>query len=371
MKIAIIGTAYPLRGGISHYNAELYKHLSKHHEVDVITFKRQYPKLLFPGKTQEETGEILFRHSSEVLIDSINPFNWIKVGFKLKKRKYDILIFKYWLPFFGPAFGTIFCIAKNKNCKLISICDNIIPHEKRIGDKVFTKYAFRKVDSCIVQSDAVERDLKNVFPRMPYKNIPHPVYEIFGEPIEKSTARKKLNLNEAKIILFFGYIRPYKGLKVLFEAMNILKNKINIKLLVLGEFYENELPYKELISNYKLEDQILLKSEYIPNSEVGSYFSATDCVVLPYLNATQSGIAQIAYYFNKPIIATNVGGLAEVVKNEYSGLVVEPNNPIKLSEAIVKFYTNNLEDKFVEAVKIEKKKYSWEKMVEAIEELSK
>ncbi len=371
MRIALIGTAYPLRGGISHYNAQLYKYLSKQHEVDVITFKRQYPNFLFPGKTQKETGEVLFQHPSEQLIDSINPFNWILVGMKLRKRNYDLIIFKYWLPFFGPSFGTIISFAKNRNSKVIAICDNVIPHEKRIGDSVFTKYAFRNVDSCIVQSDAVERDLNKIFPEMHYKNIPHPVYEIFGEPISQIEAKEKLKIKSQNLLLFFGYIRPYKGLNILIDAMNIVLENIDVQLLVLGEFYEDDKPYLKQISKYKLENNISINSNYIPNNEVAKYFSAADCLILPYTDATQSGIAQIAYYFNKPIIATKVGGLAEVVKNEISGLLVEPNNPTQLADAIIKFYKNNLQQKLTDGVMIEKKNYTWDKMVEGIEELAK
>ncbi|MDA0986614.1 MAG: glycosyltransferase [Bacteroidetes bacterium] len=371
MKIAIIGTAFPLRGGIAHYNAQLYKYLSISHEVDIITFKRQYPKLFFPGKSQTETGEVLFQHKSESLIDSINPFNWIIVGLKLRKRNYDIIIFKYWLPFFGPAFGTITSIAKKGKEKVIAICDNIIPHEKRFGDKIFTRFAFRKVDSCIVQSDEVEKDLENIFPKMIYKKIPHPVYEIFGEPISNTEAKLKLKIPHKNIFLFFGYIRPYKGLMVLIEAMEIVLKKIDSHLLVLGEFYENPKPYFDKISELNLEKNITIKAEYIPNSNVGDYFSAADFIVLPYLDATQSGIAQISYYFNKPIIASNVGGLGEVVKNEFSGLLVSPNNPDELAEKIIYFYENNLSQKLTEGVLVEKKKYSWSKMVEAIDELAK
>lgn len=371
MNILILGTAYPLRGGIAHYNALLYSHLKKHHTVEIISFKRQYPKFLFPGKTQVEQGGPGLPVESQQLIDSVNPFNWIRVGVQLRKRNADVVIFKYWLPFFGPCFGTICALIKwGRKTKVVAICDNVIPHEHRPGDMIFTKYAFMFVDAFIVQSDTVEKDLLATVETPKYKKVPHPVYEIFGNRIPKKEARERLKINDEKVILFFGYVRAYKGLHTMIDAMKEVKKSLRVKLLVVGEFYDDEEKYRWHISDAQVRDVIDVVSDYVPNEKVGEYFSAADAVILPYLSATQSGIAQIAYNFDKPVIATNVGGLAEVVVDGVSGLIVPPNDPLILAGAIGKFYSENLESKLSAGAAREKKKYSWDRMVEAIEQLT-
>ena len=371
MKIVIVGTAFPLRGGIAHYNALLYQELSKRHSVDIVTFKRQYPSLLFPGKTQSEAGGELLRVPSEALIDSINPFNWISVGREIKKRKPDLIIFKYWLPFFGPCFGTIARLAtRGTEARVLFICDNVIPHEKRPGDSAFTRYAFKAADYFIVQSEAVQNDLLRFWPQANFVKSPHPVYNIFGERMEKAAARRELNLPDGRIVLFFGYIRKYKGLHTLLEAVKILSGTSPVHLVAVGECYDGEQQYREKIAELHLESHVTLLTEYIPNDKVGQYFSAADVVVLPYLSATQSGIAQIAYNFDKPVIATNVGGLAEVVLDGVTGLICPPNDPPALASTIQKFFEQDLAGQFTANVQMEKRKYSWESMVNSIEKLT-
>jgi glycosyltransferase involved in cell wall biosynthesis len=367
MKIIIVGTAYPLRGGIAHFNALLAKHLGGHHEIETVTFKRQYPEFLFPGKTQDEAGASINVVEAPQLIDSINPLNWIKVAKIIKEKKPDLLIFKYWLPFFGPCFGTIAKLVKRKtNTKVLFICDNIIPHERRFGDVVFTKYAFKQANYFIVQSDAVERDLQKYFPAARYCKVPHPVYENFGDPIQKETARTNLGINSKKVILYFGYVRAYKGLLVLIEAMRHLDD---VLLLAVGEYYDDQTKYVDKVKSLGLESRIKFYPDYISNDKVSLYFSAADIVVLPYLSATQSGITQIAYNFDKPVIATNVGGLAEVVIDGRTGFIVPPNDADALAKAINRFYSEKREQNFIDAVKNEKTKYSWENFIRAIEGL--
>ena len=365
MNVVIVGTAYPLRGGIAHYNALLAEHLKKKHTVETITFKRQYPKLLFPGKTQEESGIPTNVNPAPQLIDSINPLNWIAVAKIIRDKNPDLVIFKFWLPFFGPCFGTIAKFVKKKaNTKVIFICDNIIPHERRIGDIQFTRYAFKYVDYFIVQSDAVEQQLNQYFPNSKYCKVHHPVYENFGLPLLKQRAREVLGIKSEKVILFFGYVRPYKGLMVLIEAMKQIED---VLLLVVGEFYDEETKYRQRVKSLNLESCIRFIADYVPNEDVTTYFSSADVIVLPYLSATQSGITQIAYNFDKPVIATNVGGLAEVVINGKTGYVVSPNDPDALATAIKTFYDEQREEEFAANVKIEKKKYSWDNFVDAIE----
>ncbi|MFN0157260.1 MAG: glycosyltransferase [Bacteroidota bacterium] len=372
MNIVIVGTAYPLRGGISHFNSLLYEELSRKHSVQIITFKRQYPEFLFPGKTQKETGGELMRVPSEELVDSINPFNWISVGNEINRRKPDLVIFKYWLPFFGPCFGTIARRSKkNGTTKVLYICDNVIPHEKRPGDTAFTRYAFKPANAFIVQSEAVERDLNSFRPGSLYRKIPHPVYNIFGDPIPKQRARTELHLAADRYLLFFGYVRAYKGLDVLLRAMAIARKEIDIRLLVVGEFYDDEQKYRQLIRDLHLESAVTVNADYVPNDMVGRYFSAADAVILPYTSATQSGIAQIAYNFDKPVIATDVGGLGEVVVDGKTGFLVPPNHPESLAASIVRYYRENREQEFAQHVKMEKTKYTWEALADAIEELAR
>ncbi len=373
MKIIIIGPAYPYRGGIAHFTGLLYKNLIKrNHNAKIFNFKRLYPKFLFPGKTQfESSSEELEKIESERIIDSINPINWLITGSKIIKEKPDVVIFKYWLPFFAPCFGVISCIVKLfSNSKIIFICHNIIPHEKFPFTKILTKFAFSFVDHFIVQSTAVERDLLNIKPKSSYRKVFHPVYEIFGKPIDKNEARRLIGIKpDEKVLLFFGYIREYKGLDILLKSMGLILSKFPVKLLVVGEFYEDPKRYYKIVEEEGISDFVIFKSEYIPNDEVKVYFSASDLVVLPYVSATQSGIVQIAYNFNKPVITTNVGGLPEVVINNVTGFVVEPSSQ-RLAEAVIMFFTENFGEIFSKNIENVKEKFSWGNLIQTIEELS-
>ena len=374
MKIIIIGTAYPLRGGIAHFNALLAEHLSEKHSVETITFKRKYPGIFFPGKTQEEQGKLQGVKPAPQLVDSVNPLNWASVGLRVKHKRPDLVIFKYWLPFFGPCFGTIASIVKqNPGSKVLYICDNVIPHERRPGDVLFTRYAFKRADYFIVQSSAVERELLEYFPDAKYRKVPHPVYEIFGAPVPKNTAREKLGIRSKRVILCFGYVRAYKGLLLLIDAMKLLRENFGpgeeILLLAVGEFYDDEKKYRDRVKELGLEDVVRFVAGYVPNDQVANYFSAADVVVLPYLSATQSGIAQIAYNFDKPLVVTDVGGLSEIVVDNVTGFVVPPNNPGEIAHAVIRFYREGRESAFSAAAREEKKKYSWDHFVRSIEDL--
>jgi glycosyltransferase involved in cell wall biosynthesis len=371
MNITILGPAFPLRGGIAHYSTLLASALGASHTVDTVTFKRQYPAFLFPGKTQQESGGTFNAAPAPELVDSINPLNWVRVGRLIRDRRPDILVFQYWLPFFGPCFGTIARIVRsNKHTRIIYICHNILPHERRPFDVSFTRYAFGVVDAFIVQSSAVERDLKRLLPRARYRHVPLPVYSIFGEAGEKGKVREKLGIKDERVILFFGHVRRYKGLHVLLQAMPHLLARLPVRLLVVGEFYDDEQAYREQVRALGLEHAVTIHSDYVPNEQVGEFFSAADVVVLPYMSATQSAIAQIAYNFNRPVIATNVGGLAEVVIDGRTGYVVPPEDPASLAAAIERFYGEQREEEFANNVREEKRKYSWENLVVAIEQMT-
>jgi glycosyltransferase involved in cell wall biosynthesis len=369
MMIIIVGTAYPLRGGIAHYNALLASALSHRHTVETITFKRQYPAILFPGKSQQETGDIPDATPAPMVIDSVNPLNWIAVGRMIRRRHPDLLVFKYWLPFFGPCFGTIARIAtRGTNTKVIFICDNIIPHEHRPGDRLFTRYAFRAADAFIVQSDAVQKELLDFWPQARFRNVPHPVYNNFGNRVETDDAREALGITAKRVLLFFGYVRAYKGLHVLLDAMPLVPPDVH--LLVVGEFYEEEEPYRAQVRGLGLEHRVSFFADYVPNNRVKLFFSAADAVVLPYISATQSGITQIAYNFDLPVIATDVGGLAEVVKDKQTGLIVPPGDAHALAAAIGEFYATGMAASLITHVREAKQEYSWENLAAAIESLT-
>ncbi len=367
MKIVIIGTAYPLRGGLAVFNERLAEVLTQlGHDVEIITFSLQYPSFLFPGKSQysEENAPENVRIS--VAINSVNPLNWIKVGNRLKKAKPDLIIVKYWLPFMGPCFGTILRLAKkNKHTKVISILDNVIPHEKRIGDVAFTKYFLKPIDAFVSMSREVLADLRKFEPQKPAVFSPHPVYDIYGESVSQEEAQTVLKFEKGKkYLLFFGFIRKYKGLDILLEAMtdNRIKD-LDIRLIIAGEYYGDQNYYEDIIKKNNLTNQLNLFTDFIPNDVVKYYFCAADCIVQPYRTATQSGISQIAYHFEKPMIVTNVGGLPEIVPDGKVGYVVD-TNPKSIADAIVRFYNENDKDIFPENIKIEKQKYSWDYFIE-------
>ena len=367
-RIVLLGTTYPFRGGLASFNERLSKEFIKEgYEVIIYTFTVQYPNFLFPGKTQFTSSPKPKDLIIERKINSVNPFNWIKVGLELKKMKPEIILSKFWIPFIAPSLGTINRIAKNTKTRRISILDNVVPHEKRIGDKILSKYYIASIDSFVAMSETVKNDLKKFTDKKCLLN-PHPLFDNFGKKILKQEALKMLNLDaNYKYILFFGFIRDYKGLDILLEAMQDKKiEDKKIKLIIAGEYYSNEQKYLNLIEKFKLKDKVELFTEFIPNEEVAIYFGASDLVVQPYKTATQSGITQIAYHFEKPMVVTDVGGLKEIIPEEKVGYVVKPNSK-EVALAINKFYESSID--FDKYIKEEKKKYSWLKLVNTLEKL--
>ncbi|MBW7951282.1 MAG: glycosyltransferase [Chitinophagaceae bacterium] len=361
-----------MRGGLASFNERLAKQfLQQGFDTCIYTFSLQYPNFLFPGTTQYSTESAPKNMAIKVCINSINPFNWIKIGWQLKNEQAAIIVVRYWLPFMGACLGSILRIAKrNKKTKIICIADNIIPHEKRLGDNQLTKYFVKPVDAFVTMSKKVMCDLKT-FSSKPALQMVHPLYDNFGEALNKSEARAFLNLNkDDKIILFFGFIRKYKGLDILLDAMKILQQQhtnLNIKLLVAGEFYDDKKLYEEQIAQLNISSQLILKTDFIPDTEVRYYLSATDFVIQPYKNATQSGVTPLAYHFNKPMLVTNVGGLPDMVPDKKVGLVAEPNSN-SIAEKIVELYELG-ENFFIPHLVEEKKKYSWQNLVNSIIEL--
>ncbi|NUM31775.1 MAG: glycosyltransferase family 4 protein [Bacteroidetes bacterium] len=355
-----------MRGGLSTYNQILASEFQKNGcNVTILTFKLQYPAFLFPGKTQLSTDLPPENLKIDIKINSINPLNWFFTGLKYRKLKPELVVVRYWLPFMGPCLGTISRIIKsNGKSKIVAITDNLVPHEKRFGDKMFTKYFLNSCHGFVAMSKSVLSDLKKLIKNKPTLYNPHPIYNSFQNQVSKTEACKILNLdNTYNYLLFFGFIRAYKGLDLLLKSFaKTDRKKFNLKLIIAGEFYENEKPYFELLETLELKKDVIFFKDFIPDSKVHLYFSAADITVQPYKEATQSGVTQVSYFYNKPMIVTNIGGLPELVPNGKAGFVVE-KNPEEIAKAIEKFYTENLSETMTLFVQQEKEKYSWDNMI--------
>lgn len=363
MKIIIVGPAHPYRGGLATFNECMAQQFQKDGaQVSVETFTLQYPSFLFPGKTQYTTdaapNDLLIRRS----VHSVNPFNWIKVGRRLRKENADLVLLRYWMPFMAPCMGTIGrMIRKNKKTKVVGLIDNMIPHEKRIGDNLLSRYFVNSMDAFVVLSDSVKEELRQFDQVKPCLVTPHPTYDHYGNLLSKAEAANLLGLDASmRYILFFGFIRDYKGLDVLMRAYADKRmEQRNIRLIVAGEFYNNADKYHALEKELGLEGKIHWFSDYIPNEEVTRFFSVADLVVQPYKTATQSGISQMAYHFEKPMVVTAVGGLPEIVPHGKVGYVV-PVDDKAVADAVVDFFDHHTAADFAACIKEEKKKYTWE-----------
>ena len=361
-KVLIIGPAHPYRGGIADTNEAMCRAFSAAGwDAQLITFSVQYPNFLFPGKTQ--FSQDLAPSELKILrwIHSMNPFNWIAAARKINRLKPDVVIIRYWLPLMAPAFGAIAWLLQ-KSIRVIGLTDNVIPHEKRMMDSLFTKYFMSNCDGFMALSASVEKDLKSLTSK-PCSYFPHPINDQLGERVAKEEARKKLGLDlNAKYLLFFGFVRKYKGLDLLLHAMAspVLADS-EIKLIIAGEFYDDPAEYEKIISDAGLGDRIVLRNDFIPTAEVGSYFCAADLVTQTYRSATQSGITQMALHFEVPVLVTRVGGLDEFVVENRTGLFADPD-PSSIANGIFKFF--ELDPKtLAEAIKIEKKRVSWQAFV--------
>lgn len=362
MKIIISGPAHPYRGGIAAFNDRLaVEFIKEGHDVRIETFTLQYPDFLFPGKTQYSEDDPPPGLNIQRSINSINPLNWLKTGSRLKNEKPDLVISRFWIPFIGPSLGSINrIIGKNHQTKIIGLTDNIIPHERKPGDRPLTSWFIHSCHGIITMSESVLADLDTFDREKPRRIGPHPIYDHYGDLTSREIAIEKLELDPTcNYLLFFGLIRDYKGLDLLIEALSDKRlAEKKIKLLVAGEFYSNELQYRNQVRNLKLEDRIIFYDHYIPNDKVADFFNAADMVVQPYKTATQSGVTQIAYHFHKPMLVTNVGGLPEIVPHGKAGYVCKPD-VYEIATAIVDFYLNNRKDSFETAVKKEKERFAW------------
>ncbi|MDR0769288.1 MAG: glycosyltransferase [Dysgonamonadaceae bacterium] len=370
MKIALLSTFYPFRGGIAQFSMSLYWALAKEHEVKVFSFSRLYPEFLFPGKTQfverSEEGDEKETVPSERILDSINPFSYEKTAKSIDNYQPNVLVVAYWMSFFAPAYGHIARKLQNKTC-IIALVHNVVPHEPKFYDKPLSKLFFNQVNGFMILSESVKNDLLSLYPHAKYCLQPHPLYNHFGEKQDRKAACEILHLNpDRKILLFFGLIREYKGLDLLIQSMSFLDD--SYQLLIAGESYGNFEKYRQLIEASPAKNRIQVRNQYIADEEVSVLFSAADALVLPYKSATQSGVIPVAYHFEVPIVATDVGSLKNTVETDGTGIVVYPDAE-NIAEGIRQLFSNHTK-KFIEHIRIEKKKLSWEVFAQALVDFS-
>ena len=371
MKIVILGTSWPYRGGgIATYNERLARQfMAEGHEVEILTFTLQYPDFLFPGKTQYSDEPAPADLKITRVMNSVNPVSWWKAARLLRRIKPDVMVVKFWIPLMAPCLGTIARLARRQGIRVVSILDNVIPHEPHFWDKWLIRYFVRSIDHFVAMSDSVKRDCERFLPRTTKARVmlcPHPLYDNFGQPVPQAEAQQQLGLNpDYRYLLFFGFIRDYKGLDLLMHAFADPRLRhYRVKLIVAGEFYNNAEQYAQLEKQLGLEGEIVWHTQFIPNDQVRIYFSAADLIVQPYKTATQSGVTQVAYHFSKPMLVTNVGGLAEIVPHGKVGYVT-PVDAKAVADALVDFCSDDNKLRFAQNIETEKKKYAWSRMTEA------
>ena len=375
MHIVILGTAYPFRGGLATFNERLARQLqAEGHEVEVITFTLQYPSFLFPGKTQYSSEQAPADLHITQQVHSCNPFNWWKVGNKIRRMQPDLLISCYWMAFFAPCYGIIQRIAKrNGKTRCIGLVHNMIPHEPNLLDKLLAPFYVRHTDGFVALSESVVKDIDSLDKQTkPKASYPHPIYDHYGAQMEKNEACQALDLDpEKQYMLFFGLVRAYKGLDLLLDAFGKVKDQLpDLRLIVAGEFYEDEEKYRAQLYFNKLNDMVIIHNDFIADADLRKYFGAADLIVQPYKSATQSGVTQVAFHFEKPMLVTNVGGLGEIVHDHKMGYAVEPNAEA-IAEAITDYYTNNRQADYTQYLIQQKENYSWSGLTNAFMNITK
>lgn len=369
MRIVILGTAWPYRGGLAAFNERLAKQfVTEGHDVEVVTFTLQYPSFLFPGKTQY-SNEIAPEGLKIVQeINSCNPWSWIKVGRRLKNEVPDLVISCYWMAFFAPCYGIIEKIVRsNGKTKCIALVHNMIPHEPSVLDKLLAPFYVKQNDGFVALSDSVVKDIASLDKENKPKTFsPHPVYDHYGDKMDKKEACKALGLDEEKnYMLFFGLVRAYKGLDLLLDAFGKVKDDLtNLQLIIAGEFYEDEEKYRKQILDKGLTSRVILKNEFIADADLRKYFGAADLIVQPYKTATQSGVTQVAFHFEKPCLVTNVGGLGEIIHHGKMGYAVEPRVEA-IAASLLDYYQNDRQEAFTRYLIKEKELYGWNIMAQA------
>lgn len=373
MNFVLIGPTYPFRGGIAHYTTLLYQALAEQHEVTFISFKRQYPTFLFPGKTDRDNSQHPLTAPCQRLIDPLNPLSWWQTARFIRQYQPQAVIFQWWVPFWSPVFTTIARLVRNHLAgPIIFICHNVLPHDKlRPGERQLIKVALSHGDRFIVHSTQDCIDLESLLPHAEAAITNHPSYHFFSTTFTEHFPSSLLAVLPHNIptLLFFGFVRPYKGLRVLLEAMPQILAQIKIHLLIVGEFWHDKADYIALIDYLELQPHLTIIDKYVPNEAVGQYFGAAEVVILPYLNATQSGVVQLAFGFGKPVITTAVGGLPEAVLDGQTGLIVPPDDSYALGEAVIHYFQAGLGDQFRVNIQQRQAEFSWQRMVKLLESL--
>ncbi len=367
-KIVVIGPVYPYKGGISHYTGLLYRALCKTNKVEMVSYKMQYPHFLFKKEQKDYSNDKFRIEDTKFWLHTANPFNIVQTARKINKLKPDLVILQWWHPYFAPCYWILTSFLRNT--KVMFVCHNVFPHERFPMDRLLTRIALSKGDGFILHAESDVHELQKIKKNARYKVTVHPTYNAFRlTGMGQKEAREKLGLSEEeKVLLFFGYVRPYKGLEYLLKAMpQICKKTENIRLLVVGEFGDDREDYMRLIENLGIDDFLQCHEGYIPDKEVEKFFAACDLVVLPYVSATQSGIVQIAYGFEKPVLATNVGGLPDVVLDGKTGRLVAPGNPAALAEAVVDFFREDRREMYKKNIEEQAYRFSWDRMRETID----
>jgi glycosyltransferase involved in cell wall biosynthesis len=372
MQVVLLGPTYPFRGGIAHYTTLLCHHLRQHHQVEFISFRRQYPTWLFPGRTDQDPSRQPLTVECDRLIEPFNPWTWIQTARRIRELDPDLLLLQWWVPFWAPVWLTIAKLVRRRvRPRILFISHNILPHEGGWMDRLLARWVLGQGDTIIVHSKRDRDDARQLLPKAQVHVTALPTYEVFAQQVPSShEARRVLGIrDDIPLVLFFGFVRPYKGLHYLIGALPQVLEQLDVHLLVAGEFWGDDTSYREQIRTLGLDEHVTIVDRYIPNEEVSTYFGAADVVVLPYSDATQSGIVQMAFGFGLPVVTTTVGGLGESVQDGLTGLLVPPMDSDALAAAVIRYFQEELGPSFRTNIQAQRDRFSWARLVALIEEV--